>query len=348
MQRLILAGLLSGLAGLANAELQVLDDEKLATVSGAGFGVVIEDFLYDGTQATITINDITNGSGQNVPIAVKELYVGATGSNKGSNLQPVNIGRLSYPWTLDLVKGENLKTLRDDGQLVQTVPTNLSVLSFAAPDKIFGAGGQPCISGYAAAGNNCSMRSTEKVDAGIRFDFSVTGSRTDVINMDFTELTMDGSYLRLWGDNNRQQLVGEARINLYAKTLEILSCATGSANCTTAQEQAARTIYFTNTYAMLALGYGKSQPLLFDVTSNGQFVLELPNPVAGVTNATTRNQIAADFYANAPRTNILIDNLNFGGTRSSPTAVPTGGYNFGRNEISGMSFNYLKVSSHDL
>lgn len=150
------------------------------------------------------------------------------------------------------------------------------------------------------------------------------------------------------GDNTRKQLVGEARINLYAKTLEILSCATGSANCTTAQEQAARTIYFTNTYAMLALGYGKSQPLLFDVTSNGQFVLELPNPVAGVTNATTRNQIAADFYANAPRTNILIDNLNFGGTRSSPTAVPTGGYNFGRNEISGMSFNYLKVSSHDL
>ncbi|MCJ8170024.1 DUF6160 family protein [Atopomonas sediminilitoris] len=332
----------------AQAELKALDDESLASVTGAGFGLVIEDFLYDGTNATITINDITNSTGQNVPISVKELYVGATGSNKGSNLNPVDIGRLSYPWTLDLVKGENLKTFRDDGQLVQTLPTNLSVLSFAAPSKIFGAGGQACVSGFAAAGNNCSMRSTEKVDAGVRFDFNVTGSRTDVINMDFTELTMDGSYLRLWGDTARQQLVGEARINLYAKTLEILSCATGTSGCTSAQEQAARTIYFTNTYAQYALGYGKSQPLLFDVTSNGQFVLELPNPVAGISNSTTRNQVAADFYANAPRTNILIDNLNFGGTRASATAVPTGGYNFGRNEISGLSFNYLKVSSHDL
>ncbi|WP_238558785.1 hypothetical protein, partial [Pseudomonas aeruginosa] len=28
--------------------------------------------------------------------------------------------------------------------------------------------------------------------------------------------------------------------------------------------------------------------------------------------------------------------------------VPTGGYNMGRNEISGLSFNYLKVTSHNL
>jgi hypothetical protein len=104
----------------------------------------------------------------------------------------------------------------------------------------------------------------------------------------------------------------------------------------------------TNAYANVSLGYGKTQPLLFDVSSNGQFVLELPNPVAGGTTQAARNALAADFYANAPRTNIVIDNLNFGGTRPGYGQAPTGGYNFGRNEISGMSINYLKVTSRDL
>lgn len=57
---------------------------------------------------------------------------------------------------------------------------------------------------------------------------------------------------------------------------------------------------------------------------------------------------AADFYANAPRTSLVIENLNIGGTRPGYGQVPTGGYNMGRNEISGLSFNYLKVTSHNL
>ena len=48
------------------------------------------------------------------------------------------------------------------------------------------------------------------------------------------------------------------------------------------------------------------------------------------------------------RTNLIIGNLNAGGTRPGAGQVPTGGYNFGRNEIRGLSFNYLKVSSYDL
>ncbi len=336
------------LTGAAQAELQALDDQELSAVQGAGFGFVLDGVLLDASGAVITINDINNASGQNVPISVKEFYLGATGSNKGANLNPVNIGRLDHPFEITLAKGETLRTLRDDGQWVQTTPSNVSVLEFKFPERLTGAGGQACISGYAAAGSNCSSRASERVDLGIRFDFQVAAGRTDIINLDFSELVMDGSYLRLWGDDSRGQLVGEARVNLFAKSLQLMSCAAGTTNCTTAQEQTARTLTLSNAYANISLGYGKSQPLLFDVSSNGQFVLELPNPVTRAANGSARpvaerNAIASDFYANAPRTNIVIDNLKAG-----TGSFSTGGYNFGYNAIQGLSINYLKVTSRDL
>ncbi|OUL44355.1 hypothetical protein B2G63_31080 [Pseudomonas aeruginosa] len=328
----LLAALLA--APFAHAEMTALDDEQLSDVQGAGIGFVLDSAMVDGNKATIAINGVTNtATGQNVPITVKELYVAATGSNKGSTLAPVTLGRLNFPFKL------NLTTQLDDGRVVSTLPDTADVIELAFPSLVSGAGGQPCIAGYAGAGSNCSSRASEKVDAGIRFDFGVTSTRTDVLNLDFSELAMDGSYLRFWGANARSQLVGEMRLNLYAKTFEIMSCGAGSPSCVSAAEQAARTVYLTNAYASVALGYGKSQPLLFSVTADGNFTFELPK-------LTLAN--AADFYANAPRTSLVIENLNIGGTRPGYGQVPTGGYNMGRNEISGLSFNYLKVTSHNL
>lgn len=319
----LLAALLA--APFAHAEMTALDDEQLSDVQGAGIGFVLDSAMVDGNKATIAINGVTNtATGQNVPITVKELYVAATGSNKGSTLAPVTLGRLNFPFKLNLVS---------------TLPDTADVIELAFPSLVSGAGGQPCIAGYTGAGSNCSSRASEKVDAGIRFDFGVTSTRTDVLNLDFSELAMDGSYLRFWGANARSQLVGEMRLNLYAKTFEIMSCGAGSPSCVSAAEQAARTVYLTNAYASVALGYGKSQPLLFSVTADGNFTFELPK-------LTLAN--AADFYANAPRTSLVIENLNIGGTRPGYGQVPTGGYNMGRNEISGLSFNYLKVTSHNL
>lgn len=334
----LLAALLA--VPLAHAEMTALDDEQLSDVQGAGIGFVLDSAMVDGNKATIAINGVTNtATGQNVPITVKELYVAATGSNKGSTLEPVTLGRLNFPFKLNLAKGSVLTTQLDDGRVVSTLPDTADVIELAFPSLVSGAGGQPCIAGYAGAGSNCSSRASEKVDAGIRFDFGVTSTRTDVLNLDFSELAMDGSYLRFWGANARSQLVGEMRLNLYAKTFEIMSCGAGSPSCVSAAEQAARTVYLTNAYASVALGYGKSQPLLFSVTADGNFTFELPK-------LTLAN--AADFYANAPRTSLVIENLNIGGTRPGCGQVPTGGYNMGRNEISGLSFNYLKVTSHNL
>lgn len=334
----LLAALLA--APFAHAEMTALDDEQLSDAQGAGIGFVLDSAMVDGNKATIAINGVTNtATGQNVPITVKELYVAATGSNKGSTLAPVTLGRLNFPFKLNLAKGSVLTTQLDDGRVVSTLPDTADVIELAFPSLVSGAGGQPCIAGYAGAGSNCSSRASEKVDAGIRFDFGVTSTRTDVLNLDFSELAMDGSYLRFWGANARSQLVGEMRLNLYAKTFEIMSCGAGSPSCVSAAEQAARTVYLTNAYASVALGYGKSQPLLFSVTADGNFTFELPK-------LTLAN--AADFYANAPRTSLVIENLNIGGTRPGYGQVPTGGYNMGRNEISGLSFNYLKVTSHNL
>ncbi len=336
------------LLSLSVQAMEPLSEDELSDVRGAGFGFVLDGILLDASGSTITVNDINNAAGQNVPISVKEFYLGAAGSNKGANLNPVNIGRLGHPFEVTLAMGETLRTLRDDGQWVQTTPNNISVLELKFPERLSGAGGQACISGYAAAGSNCSSRASERVDLGIRFDFQVAAGRTDILNLDISELVMDGTYLRLWGDDPRAQLVGEARVNIFAKSLQLMSCAAGTANCTSEQEQAARTLTMSNAFANISLGYGKSQPLLFDVSSNGQFVLELPNPVTRAANgsarpAAERNAIASDFYTNAPRTNIVIDNLKAG-----TGSFSTGGYNFGYNAIQGLSINYLKVTSRDL
>ncbi|MFI8482873.1 hypothetical protein ACIGCM_20120 [Pseudomonas sp. NPDC078700] len=332
----------------AQAKMQEMDDQQLAGVNGQGIAFSLEGILLDASESSIFINDITNAAGENVPISVHEFYFASTGSNKGSDLQPVNLGRLGNPFKLQFGNGEDLRTLRDDGVFVQTTPDNVAILELTFPERLTGALGQPCIAGFAAAGTNCSSRLGERLDAGIRFDFQVAAGRTDILNLDIVELIMDGSYLRLWGDEARDQLVGEARINLFAKRIDLMSCIPGTANCASQQEQADRTISLSNTYANVALGYGKSQPLLFDVTSDGQFVIELPNPVSRNANgsarsAAERNAIATDFYTNAPRTNVVIGNFR-SGNRSSVT----GGYNYGRNAIEGVSINYLKATSRDL
>ena len=71
------------------------------------------------------------------------------------------------------------------------------MIELAFPSLVSGAGGQPH-----RWLRRCRQQPLEpgqrKVDAGIRFDFGVTSTRTDVLNLDFSELAMDGSYLRFW------------------------------------------------------------------------------------------------------------------------------------------------------
>ncbi len=111
-----------------------LDDEQLSDVQGAGIGFVLDSAMVDGNKATIAINGVTNtATGQNVPITVKELYVAATGSNKGSTLAPVTLGRLNFPFKLNLAKGSVLTTQLDDGRVVSTLPATADVIEAGFP-----------------------------------------------------------------------------------------------------------------------------------------------------------------------------------------------------------------------
>lgn len=163
------------------------------------------------------------------------------------------------------------------------------------------------------------------LDIGSKFEFQVydatKGSyRTDYLDFDMTGVTADGSFLRLWSQDDN--LNGELQIKLYAETLDISTCGIGV--CTDAA-----TIFAKDVFLNVALGYGKHQPLQFSVTPDGQFQIELPK--------ITKQAVDEGFYLNAPKTDILVGNLNLGGNND-----------LGGITVRGLSNNYLKVTSHDL
>lgn len=352
----LISGFLALACAHAQAQLKPLADSELSKIDGgAGIGFVLDNFKLDAQNLNVVINDITNTAGQNIPIAVNRLYVAAAGSNKGTVLNPVTVGRLPYPINLNLAKGEDLRSFID-GNEVQTTPFGVTVAELALPAQLTVANGATdCITGV-GLNQTCSSLRSAYMDMGLRLAFKVDAVRTDTFTIDVSDVIFDGTYLRVWGDANNQQMVGEVKLNMFAKTLDVMSCKTGDANCNTTALQNDRTLQFTYIKASIGLGYGKTQPVLFDVTSDGQFVLELPNPVRDPAKPTlavdTTTGVglskANDFYANAPRINLSVSNFTSGGTRSTPTSVAIDGFNFGQNKITGLGFNYLKVSSRDL
>lgn len=171
------------------------------------------------------------------------------------------------------------------------------------------------------------------IDIGSKFEFDVFDSTTnstrkDFFDIDLSGVTLDGSYIRLWG--NGGDLDGEINLKMFADSLSIATCGTG---CNAAQVQAS-TLTGTNVFINLALGYGKAQPLKFNVTPDGQFEAELPKLKY---NVDPNGDGHINYYQNAPKTSISIGNINLGGNTD-----------LGGLTVDGLQFNYLKVSSHDL
>jgi len=88
----------------ALAELKALDDSQLASVEGAGIGLVLEDFAFEAGEDVaggnrLDIGGITNADGEEVVLSISQFYVAGSGSNQGVNVigNPVNLGRLLYP-----------------------------------------------------------------------------------------------------------------------------------------------------------------------------------------------------------------------------------------------------------
>jgi len=329
----------------ALAELERLAESEMSEIDGAGIGLVFDNFTFshgtdrpdaDGNQARIfRISGIKSTDGREVDITVNHLYIAGANSNYGENLTPVNLGRLVNPWRIDIVDGNDIG-----------VPDK-AVLELAAPSKIPGAEGFDCMGASAAAGSGqCSSRPAtadwigERADIGMQMNVAVGEDRSANLNIHARSAVIDGSYLRLWGDDQRKQMAGQFKLNFYSPEVSINACTQDGTACGSR---------ITMSDFALELAIGNSlQPVFFDVDGGGNFVLEVEtirspgsgqiaaNGLRAGSNAQTWD-FYQDYYSNPEyRSNLQIGNFSVGDR------------DFGAARVEGMLIQHLQIQTKDL
>lgn len=370
IRRLVKIGSVSAflVCGAAKAELSSLSDNELSSVDGAGIGMVFEDFVFNAVTDTVNgqsfkISGIKSTKGEDVDITVSQLYIANAGSNYGDTLNPVNLGRLVNPYEIELLDGNDIG-LEDK-----------AILQFAAPKKVAAGTGYDCLSASSSEGSGaCSSRPAgidaasgevvvgERPDIGLKLQVQVGVNAPDSLSLNAKSAVFDGSYLRLWGDDNKNQLVGEYRLNFYTPELSISSCDALGQSC-------GNTIYMKNFELELALG-NKFQPMSIGVSEAqngtvepGNFVFEIASitdyanqkgfmdklPTNGLRSGCSGDAACEgawdffnDYYSNPEfKSNLRIGAMHIGD-------ISGAGQNFGSSKIEGMTIQYLKMSSHDL
>ncbi|MFP3979738.1 hypothetical protein [Marinobacter sp. KMM 10035] len=340
-------GALFGLcfAGAGFAELEGLSENEMSEIDGAGIGVVLENFKFshgtdqpdaNGDRARVfRIAGIKSTDGRDVDITVNRFYVSGANSNYGESLTPVNIGRLINPWRIDVVDGNNIGIAEK------------AVFEIAAPAMVAAAEGFDCLSSSAVAGTGtCSSRPAtadfvgERPDIGMQVNVGIGADRTGNVNIHAKSAVVDGSYLRLWGDEARKQMVAQFKLNFYSPELAIDVCAQDGTAC-------GSRIYMSDVVMELALG-NQLQPLFLDVDGGGNFVIDIASirkPLAGEIGANglraSSNPEAWDSY-NAYytdpeyRSNLSIGNFSVGNR------------DFGSARIQGVLIQHLNIRTKDL
>lgn len=333
------------LAGSAYGELRGLSENEMSEIDGTGIGIVLEDFIYShgtdqpdgsGDQARIfRISGIKSTDGQDVDVTVNHLYVSGSNSNYGESLTPVNLGRLVNPWKIDVVNGDDIG-----------IPQR-AVLEVAAPAMVAASEGYDCLSLNAAAGTGgCSSRSAtidyvgERPDIGMQLNIGIGADTSGNINIHAKSAVVDGSYLRLWGDNARKQMVAQFKLNFYSPEITVDVCEHDAATCDTR-------IYMSDVVMELALG-NQLQPMFLDVDGTGNFVIDIASirkPLSGQIGAkgdrASSNADVWDFYNDyytnpEYRSNIDIGNFSVGNK------------DFGSARIQGMLIQHLNIRTKDL
>ena len=325
----------------AQGALKSLTDNEMSKVSGAGLGFVLQDFKFehgtDGTGRIFEIGGIKSSQGEDVTITVNKLFIARAGSNYGADLQPVNLGRLVNPYTIDVLNGDNID-----------IPGK-AVLQIAAPHKVDASVGYDCMDPAAAAGSGtCSSRPAtadfvngERPDIGMQMNIKVGTADAHNININAKSAVVDGSYLRLWGDDNRKQLVAQFKLNFYTPELSISSCDMSGGNC-------GSTIFMRDFALELALG-NNLQPMYMDVDgATGNFVFQvqdirkpLPGEIGADGQRASSNTAAWDFYNDYYTNPDYRSNLRIGD-------LSVGNKDFGSARLEGMLIQHLKVTTHDL
>ncbi|HTN33016.1 MAG TPA: hypothetical protein VL091_03340 [Marinobacter sp.] len=334
-----------GLTCNAMAELKDLSETEMSEIDGAGIGIVLENFKFshgtdkpdaNGDQARIfRIGGIKSTDGQDVDITVNHLYISGANSNYGENLSAVNLGRLTNPWRIDVVDGNDIGIAEK------------AVLEIAAPAMVSAAEGYNCMNTGAAAGTGtCSSRPAtadyigERADIGMQMNVAVGADRSANINIHAKSAVIDGSYLRLWGDNDRRQMVGQFKLNFYSPELSINACAQDGGAC-------GSKILMAEFVMELAIG-NQLQPVFFDVDGSGNFVVDVASirkPSPGEIGANgLRNSSNADtwdyyesYYTDPEyRSNLSIGNFSVGAK------------DFGSARVQGMLIQHLSIRTKDL
>lgn len=336
----ILAVALAILPVMVSAELESMTENELSDVAGAGIGLVLEDFKFaHGTDVAngqiFKIGGIKSSDGQDVEIVVNQLYIAGAGSNYGETLNPVNLGRLVNPFTIDVVDGNDLGI------------GDRAVLSIAAPTKVAPTEGYDCLNSGATAGSGtCSSRpmtadfAGERPDIGLQMNITVGANQSSNLNIHAQSAVIDGSYLRLWGDSDRNQLVGQFKLNFYSPELSINSCSQDGSSC-------GSRIRMQDFALELALG-NQFQPMFLDVDGTGNFVVEvqaIAKPAAGSIGAdglrASSDAATWDFYNDYYTNPELRSNLTIGN-------YSVGARDFGSARVEGMLIQYLKIQTQDL
>jgi len=327
------------------AELQDLSEAELSEIDGAGIGLVLEDFMFShgtdapdgsGEQARIfRIGGIKSTDGRDVDITVNHLYISGSGSNYGQNLSPVNLGRLINPYRINVVDGNSIGV------------NDKAVLEIAAPALVNSIQGFNCLDAGAQVGSGvCSSRprtedfSGERPDIGLQMNVAVGDDRSANINIHAESAVIDGSYLRLWGDNERRQMAGQFKLNFYSPELSINACEQDGSAC-------GSRILMSNFALELALG-NQLQPVFFDVDGTGNFVLEVAairRPVPGQIGSNglraNSNPEAWDFYEDYYSNPDYRSNLHIGN-------LSVGDRDFGSARLEGMLIQHLEIRTKDL
>lgn len=328
-----------------SADLVGMTETELSEIDGAGLGIVLEDFKFshgtdapdaNGNQARIfKLGGIRSTDGRDVEITVNHLYISGSGSQYGQSLSPVNLGRLVNPYSIDVIDGNTIGV------------ADRAVLEIAAPSLIDPTRGYNCMSSTAVAGSGaCSSRPAtatyigERPDMGMQMNVAVGNDRSANINIHAKSAVIDGSYLRLWGDDDRRQMAGQFKLNFYTPELSINACSVDGSSC-------GSRITMANFALELALG-NQLQPVFFDVNGAGNFVVEVapirrPSPgsissdgLRGGSDGTTWD-FYQNYYSNPEfRSNLHIGNLSVGDR------------DFGSARVEGMLIQHLEIRTKDL
>lgn len=356
-----------------SADLEPINDTDLSQVDGEGIGLVLEDFLYNagqgigGRSAEVEISGLETSVGSRpVVFNLEQLYIAGSNSQNGNNVtgNTVNIGRLTNPFNIELLDGNDVgiedkavfefaaPKKSSEGSFFRNTGTSsrpaTSVVTFNNSGNVTGTriNNNPFgsrINGISNTRNNViSSRVSERPDLGVRFGLNIDGSDKQVLQSHVQSLAVDGSSIRLWGDDSHVE--AQVSLNVYAPRIEFIACNANGSGC-------GDSVSFNNVGLEVELGYGEKQPLTFEVSSSGNFILELASLEGKCTTSSSRgggcsdgqsNAFFNDYYSNGPAINAHIENVSIGG--ASPGQA---GY-FGSSTISNLQIQYLRVESHDL